>query len=358
VNAGVNFIDTADVYSRWVDGNPGGVAEQIVGNWLAARSVRRDEVILATKVRGRMGKTFPVGRRYTEFPAKELLELAHTQGEISAPPELWPVHADPSQMHQVLVNLCVNARDAMPRGGRLLIETRNVEFDEKYCRRYVYARPGRYVLLSVSDTGVGMDAATIERIFEPFFTTKEMGKGTGLGLAVVYGIAKQHGGFINVYSEPGQGTTFRVYLPVGNEVAEEREKTATEPVRGGTETILVAEDHEGLRDMARKMLERLGYQVVLAGDGEEAVRMFEEHRDRIALVILDVVLPKLSGPEAYARMCALKPDVSVVFATGYTAEAAQLNSMLEKGAAVLQKPYSPDSLARKVRDILDHARQR
>ncbi|HEY4684269.1 MAG TPA: response regulator [Candidatus Acidoferrales bacterium] len=273
-------------------------------------------------------------------------------------PDLEAARADPTHIEQVLMNLCVNARDAMPRGGRLLIETRNVEFDEKYCRRYVYARPGRYVLLSVSDTGVGMDAATIERIFEPFFTTKEMGKGTGLGLAVVYGNVKQHGGFINVYSEPGQGTTFRVYLPVGNEVAEEREKTATEPVRGGTETILVAEDHEGLRDMARKMLERLGYQVVLAGDGEEAVRMFEEHRDRIALVILDVVLPKLSGPEAYARMCALKPDVSVVFATGYTAEAAQLNSMLEKGAAVLQKPYSPDSLARKVRDILDHARQR
>lgn len=272
------------------------------------------------------------------------------------PPDLEAARADPTHIEQVLMNLCVNARDAMPRGGRLLIETRNAVLDEEYCRRNVGARPGRYVLLSVSDTGVGMDAATMERIFEPFFTTKQTGKGTGLGLAVVYGIVQQHEGFINVYSELGRGATFRIYLPVGSGVAEEQEKTASEPVRGGTETILVAEDHQGIRDMTRVMLERLGYQALLAGDGEEAVRMFEAHQDRIALVLLDVVMPKLSGPDAYTRMCAVKPDVSVIFSTGYTAEAAQLNSLLEKGVAVLQKPYSSDSLVRKVREVLDRTR--
>ncbi len=271
-------------------------------------------------------------------------------------PDLEAARADPTHLEQVLVNLCVNARDAMPGGGRLVIETRNVTFDEEYCRRHGHGSPGRYVLLSVSDTGVGMDAATMERIFEPFFTTKEMGKGTGLGLSVVYGIVKQHDGFINVYSEPGQGSTFCVYLPAGSVVAGEQEKVVAEPVRGGTETILLAEDHEGVREMAGAMLARLGYQVLLAADGEEAVRILEEHRDRVALVLLDVVLPKLNGPEAYQRICALKPGVPVVLTTGYAAEAPQIEGIAEKGVAILQKPYCPDDLARTVREVLDHAR--
>ncbi len=273
-------------------------------------------------------------------------------------PNLGVVRADPGQVEQVLMNLCLNARDAMPRGGQLLIETQNVEIDEEYCRSHAYAHPGRYVLLSVTDNGLGMDAATLEHIFEPFFTTKEPGRGTGLGLATVYGVVKQHGGFLHVYSEPGRGTTFRIYLPVcegapGKEAS--KEQAGSVPVRGGAETILVAEDHEGVRDMARQTLEGLGYRVMLAGDGEEAVRMFEGHRDSIALVLLDVVMPKLGGQEAYARMCATTPNVAVLFTTGYSAEAALLNAMAEKGLAVLQKPYGPALLGRKVREVLDRA---
>ena len=271
-------------------------------------------------------------------------------------PDLEAARADPTHIEQVLMNLCVNARDAMPNGGRMVIETSNVTLTEEDCRHRGYGKAGRYARLSVSDTGVGMDAATVERIFEPFFTTKEVGKGTGLGLSVVYGIVKQHDGFINVYSEPGKGSTFCVYLPAGSRVTPEQDEKALEPVRGGTEIILLAEDHEGVRDMSREMLARLGYQVLLAADGEEAVRMVEAHRDRIDLVVLDVVLPKLNGPEAYARICAVKPDVPVIITTGYTAEAPQLNDVTGKGVAVLQKPYSPDDLARNVRQALDHAR--
>ncbi len=273
-------------------------------------------------------------------------------------PDLSAVRADPTQVEQVLMNLCLNARDAMLHGGQLLIGTQNAEMDEEYCRSHAHARLGDYVLLSVSDTGVGMDAATLEHIFEPFFTTKEVGKGTGLGLATVYGIVKQHGGFVYVYSEPGRGTMFRVYWPVsaGAPASEDRKgKTGAEPVRGGTETILVAEDHDGVREMACVALEGLGYRVMLAGDGEEAVRLFDAHRDAIALVLLDVVMPKLGGPEVYARMCAAKPGLAVVFTTGYSAEMAALGEVAEKGIAVLQKPYTPTLLGRRVREVLDHA---
>jgi len=269
---------------------------------------------------------------------------------------LEAVRADPTQVEQVLMNLCLNARDAMPHGGRLVIETENVELDEDYCRLYSYTRPGRYARLSVTDTGEGMDAATREHIFEPFFTTKEMGKGTGLGLATVYGVVKQHGGIVHVYSEPGRGSTFHIYLPVSSGVPEKesrKEKPSAEPVRGGTETILVAEDHDGVREVARATLERLGYAVMLAADGEQALQMFQEHRDDIALAVLDVVLPKLGGREVYARMCAAKPDVPVLFTTGYSAEIATLSAMLEKGIVVLQKPYTSSHLGRKVREILD-----
>jgi len=273
-------------------------------------------------------------------------------------PDLEVARADPTQIEQVLMNLCLNARDAMPQGGCLLIKTENVTIDEEYRRRYAYARPGRYVLLSVSDTGTGMDANTLEHIFEPFFTTKQRGQGTGLGLAVSYGIVKQHGGMIHVYSELGRGTTFHIYLPLGNGVAEQAERSESKSVRGGTETILVAEDHQGLREAAREILEKLGYQVLLAGDGEEAVQRFQADRDRIALVLLDVVMPKLGGPEAYEQMRARKPGVPVIFCTGYSTEAALLNSALGKDAAVLQKPYSLTSLGCKVRELLDGVPQR
>ncbi len=261
--------------------------------------------------------------------------------------------ADPSQIDQVLMNLCLNARDAMPNGGKLVLETRNIEIMEDYCRKIAYAQPGSYVFLSVSDTGVGMDSQTMEQIFEPFFTTKEMGKGTGLGLATVYGIVKQHGGFLNVESEPGKGTIFQIYLPAGVGMAEPREAHGDEAPRMGHETILLAEDHDGLRQSAQEMLEALGYRILLAADGLDAVRVFESNSDQVDLVVLDVVMPGLSGPDAYSQMAALRTDLKVIFTTGYTSEASSLTSMIDKGAGFLQKPYGQRSIGLKIRDVLD-----
>ena len=272
-------------------------------------------------------------------------------------PALSLVRADPTQVEQVLMNLCINARDAMPEGGSLLIETALVVFDAEYCAHQPFARPGDYVMLSVTDTGTGMDAATVDRIFEPFFTTKELGKGTGLGLATVYGIVRQHGGFTHVYSELGVGTTFRTYFPAAPLATKSVETVEdTRPVRGGVETILVVEDHPGLRELAFETLTNLGYKVILASDGEQGLHEFETRRDQIDLLLLDVVLPKLSGPHIYSRICESKPDVLVIFATGYSADMASLQKELQKGLPILQKPYSPRNLARKVRDTLDQPR--
>jgi len=271
-------------------------------------------------------------------------------------PDLRVTLADQTQIEQVLMNLCLNARDAMPEGGRLIIETQNFEVDEEYCRAHPYARLGSYVLLAVSDTGVGMDAATKERIFEPFFTTKEVGKGTGLGLATVYGVVKQHGGFIHLYSELGKGTTFRIYLPATSGAPEPREPKRDERTPKGTETILLAEDNEGLREAAQEMLQRLGYRVILASNGAEATELFKANFGKIDLVILDIVMPHLSGPAVYSQMAAIQPELRAVFATGYTAETASLNSTLEKGVPILQKPYSIKNLGQIVRSTLDRAR--
>ena len=268
-------------------------------------------------------------------------------------PNLRVTVADPVQIDQVLMNLCLNARDAMPKGGQLIIETQNADFEQEYCRLHTYVRPGSYVLLSVSDTGSGMDAATIERIFEPFFTTKEVGKGTGLGLATVFGIVKQHGGFINVYSEPGKGTTFRVYLPSDPGVPDPPKAESDERPPKGTETILLAEDHDGLRELAQEILEALGYHIVVATNGTEAVELFKTNPDQIDLAILDVVMPGLSGPDAYLEMSTIRPNLPVVFATGYTAEAASLTSLVKKGATVLQKPYSAKTLSHAIRGVLE-----
>jgi CheY-like chemotaxis protein len=246
----------------------------------------------------------------------------------------------------------------MPKGGRLIIETHNIEFDQEYCRLHTYVHPGSYVLLTVSDTGMGMDAATIEHIFEPFFTTKEVGKGTGLGLATVFGIVKQHGGFINVYSEPGRGTTFRVYLPSDSGAAEPAKTGGDGRPQRGTEIILLAEDHEGLRELGKETLEALGYQVILAENGSEAVALFKSNAARIDAVVVDVVMPGMSGPDAYAQMCAIRPSLGVVFATGYTAEAASLTSLVEKGASVLQKPFTATSLSKAIRDVLEKSTSR
>jgi len=269
------------------------------------------------------------------------------------------VKADPTQLEQVLMNLCLNARDAMPSGGRLLIETEMVELDDSYCRFYPYVAPGRYAVLSVSDTGIGMDFETRERIFEPFFTTKEQGKGTGMGLATAYGIVKQHGGFIHVYSEPGQGSLFRVYLPaLAGLVAEGSSVKAPAPAlveMRGSETILMAEDHESIREMARQALMKLGYRVLAACDGEEALRLCA--KETPALAILDLIMPKLGGPAVASRLTTLFPGVSILFTSGYSQDS---ESVLPVTADThyLQKPYSPTTLGRVVREILDQAKKR
>jgi signal transduction histidine kinase len=266
---------------------------------------------------------------------------------------LSTVFANPGQMEDVLMNLAVNARDAMPEGGELIIETKNIIVDETYWRTHPYARPGKYVQISVTDTGAGIDADTQQHIFEPFFTTKEVGKGTGLGLALVYGIIKQHEGTIEVYSEVGHGTTFKIYLPAQEKAVEEKVHEAEPMLRGGAETILVAEDEETLRTLLKGMLTGLGYKVILTPDGEAAVETYSSHRDQIDLVILDMVMPRMGGREAYERIRALGSEVPVIFMTGYSAEIAQSRFVLETGAAFIQKPYGIPELGHKVRQALD-----
>lgn len=263
------------------------------------------------------------------------------------------VLADPAQIEQILMNLCLNARDAMSEGGVLVIETRNVDIEDERAQVHPEARPGRYVLLSVSDTGVGMDRATVERIFEPFFTTKELGRGTGLGLATVYGIVKQHGGFIYVYSEPGKGTTFRLYLPRCEGVTDCAEVKVSLPLRKGHETILLADDHDGLRQTAHEMLRELGYHVLTAVNGREAVDLFKFNIDRINLVLLDVMMPEMDGPQAYEHIRALRPDVPIVFSSGYTPEAVPFIAAVGKSSQVLQKPYTMKGLSQTIRAALD-----
>ena len=269
-------------------------------------------------------------------------------------PDLAVVRADPVQVEQVVMNLCINARDAMPDGGSLILDTETVSIDDRFCAMQPLAHPGTYAMLSVTDSGIGMDAATLDRIFEPFFTTKEVGKGTGLGLATIYGIVRQHNGFVQVYSEPGFGSTFRVYLPAANVEADASYAgEAPQPIRRGSETVLIAEDHEGLRHLAVETLAGLGYEVITANDGEEALAEFQRNRSRINLIVLDVVMPKFSGPEVYERICAETPGFPVVFATGYSADMSLLKKAQANGLPVLQKPYAPRDLARKVRETLD-----
>jgi PAS domain S-box-containing protein len=267
-------------------------------------------------------------------------------------PGLDTVHVDPAQIEQVLMNLCVNARDAMPQGGVLTIATENTALDEVSARKHPGAKPGRYVRLTVSDNGMGMDAATQERIFEPFFTTKPPGRGTGLGLATVYGIVKQHGGFVEVISAPSEGASFRIYFPAVSSAEPDGDQEAVgEPVRGGNETILLAEDHEGLRDLVRESLESLGYSVLPARDGLEAVELFARQKDSVALLVLDIIMPRLRGPEAYKRIQELDATVPVIFCTGYSAETTQVETL--SGHHVLHKPYPARELARMVRTLLD-----
>ncbi|MFL6284455.1 MAG: PAS domain S-box protein [Pyrinomonadaceae bacterium] len=266
------------------------------------------------------------------------------------------VFADAGQIEQILANLTTNARDAMPKGGRLIIETENVTLDDAYASRHPYARPGRYVLLRVSDTGAGMPPEVQQHIYEPFFTTKPVDKGTGLGLATSYGIVKQHGGTIEVYSEVGHGTTFKIYLPLEDKPAEKPAEHARPSLVGGHETILLGEDERNLQEMERAILEDLGYRVIVARDGRDAVRVYEARHREIDLILLDVIMPRMDGPEAYHEMRELVPDTApVIFMSGYSPEVirARLEAEIAAGAGTLAKPYDAATLGRKVREALD-----
>jgi len=279
----------------------------------------------------------------------EDIELATLLSE-----DLGGVMSDPGQIEQVIMNLAVNARDAMPGGGKLTIETANVELDEEYARSHIAVTPGRYVLLSVSDTGVGMRPEIKERVFEPFFTTKEKGRGTGLGLSTVYGIVKQSGGNIWVYSEPAQGTTFKIYLPRVDEPAEElRKKIEGAELPRGSETILLVEDDEKVRELAVKILEMQGYEVLEAGSGSEALRICQEFKKPIHLILTDVVMPEMSGRQLAERLREVCEGFKVLYMSGYTDNAIVHHGVLEKGVDFIQKPFTMDGLARKVREVLD-----
>ncbi|MGB9333777.1 MAG: CHASE4 domain-containing protein [Candidatus Acidiferrales bacterium] len=279
----------------------------------------------------------------------EHIELVFRPGGI-----LGRVKADAGQLEQILLNLVVNARDAMPNGGQLTIETENIELDDSYAQLHSVVKPGAYVMLAVSDTGCGMDPATQARIFEPFFTTKEPGKGTGLGLATVYGVVKQSDGYIWVYSEPGQGTTFKIYLPLAADVVEppKTQAAAPAPVRG-SETILLVEDEESVRSLVADFLKTTGHTVLEATEGEEAIRLVAAHSDQIDLLISDVVMPKMSGRELWNNLRRRMPTLKVLFISGYTDDSIVRHGVIDGDVAFLQKPFTMRALASKIREVLD-----
>jgi two-component system cell cycle sensor histidine kinase/response regulator CckA len=267
--------------------------------------------------------------------------------------DLWLTKADAGQIDQIIMNLAINARDAMPHGGRLAIETRNIELDENYAASHLDVTPGDYVMLAVSDTGVGMSPEVRDKVFDPFFTTKEAGKGTGLGLSTVYGIVQQSGGTIWVYSEPGYGTTFKIFLPRVVDDEDAIHRTEPKEIPNGTETVLIAEDAEQVRMLTASVLELYGYNVIEASDGEEALRHCSEHGGSIDLLVTDVVMPGMSGTELAQQINRQCPDVKVLYISGYTDDTIVHRGVLEPGTSFLQKPFTAEVLARKVRSVLD-----
>ena len=267
--------------------------------------------------------------------------------------DLWRTKVDPGQLDQILINLVINARDAMPNGGNLTIETANVSIDEEFCRNHIGAVPGEFVMLAVSDDGYGMEKEVLDNIFEPFFTTKEMGKGTGLGLSTVYGIIKQHGGFIHADSEPGEGTSVRIYLPRVRGEVEEIVEPDKKTVVPGKETVLLAEDQEMVRTLTRKMLENNGYRVLEAESGSDAYRMFKKYAEEIHLLLTDVEMPEMNGKELYERVVSIKPDIRVLYMSGYPDDIIAHRGVLDEDTALIEKPFDIKKLLRKVREVLD-----
>jgi PAS domain S-box-containing protein len=286
---------------------------------------------------------------------KMLRRLIDENVELVAVPEpaVGRVSADQGQIEQIIMNLTVNARDAMPRGGKLTISTGNAEMDDAFVRRNPGAVPGSYVVLSVGDTGCGMDHETQAHIFEPFFTTKGEGKGTGLGLATVYGVVKQSGGYISVESEPGKGSTFRIYLPrIQEPVASAAPVEDGKKRAPGCETVLLVEDAHVLRELARELLEAGGYTVLEAANGADAISLAEKHPGPIHLLLSDVVMPGMNGPELAGKIIGARPDTKVLYMSGYTGDALPVQELLNSGAALLHKPFTGLSLATKVREVL------
>jgi PAS domain S-box-containing protein len=266
--------------------------------------------------------------------------------------DLWPAEVDRGQIEQVLLNLFVNAWQAMPGGGNLFLETENITLEDQDTDKPYAIDPGRYVRISVSDTGDGMDKATQERIFEPFFTTKSVGSGTGLGLASAYGIIKNHNGIINVYSEKGHGTSFKIYLPA-SEKQIVKEKAIHEEALGGSEMILLVDDEEMVADIGKDMLEKLGYKIWVAASGTEAIKLFKTNREQVDLVILDMIMPDMSGGETFNRLKAIKPDAKILLSSGYSLD-GQASKIMERGCnGFIQKPFNVKQISRKIREILD-----
>jgi PAS domain S-box-containing protein len=273
-------------------------------------------------------------------------------------PDLKRVKADPGQMEQIIMNLAVNARDAMPQGGMLTVGTANVVLDDDYANQHVDVKPGQYVMLAVSDTGIGMDDHTRSHIFEPFFTTKVKGKGTGMGLSTVYGIVKQSGGYVWVYSEPNQGSTFKIYLPrIDDPIETQDAANLAEELSAGVETVLLVEDEEAVRSLVCKVLRASGYTVLESLNPADALRIAREHPDPIHLLLTDVVMPQMSGREVANQVIVLRPSTKVLFISGYTDDAIVHHGVLDPKTAFLHKPFSPDALARKVREVLDNSSQ-
>jgi len=276
--------------------------------------------------------------------------------ELRLAEDLKVINADAAQLEQVIMNLCVNARDAMPEGGSIIIETENVFMDDEYCKEHLGSKAGSYVMLSISDTGDGMDKETLEHIFEPFFTTKDVGKGTGLGLAMVYGIVENHDGYITCYSEPGKGTNFKIYFPVIDAEPYRIEDVKQEDLsglKGNGETLLLVDDEDSLRELGKTILEEFGYKVILANNGESALKTYEAQKSDISIVVLDLIMPGMGGSQCLEKLLEIDPDAKVVIASGYAVNGETKRAIDAGAKGFVRKPYEVKQFLRTVREALD-----